>query len=65
MERLRAEGVAPGLVYMVEVPGHELAGQSVGVHGDDGFGAVHVSPGGDNVPTTGDGAPDAHIGPGG
>jgi hypothetical protein len=52
MDRLRTEGVAPGLVYTVEVPGHDLAEQSVGVHGDDGFGAVHVSPEGEAVALT-------------
>jgi hypothetical protein len=52
MDRLRTEGVAPGLVYTVEVPGHELAEQSVGIYGDDGFGAVHVSPEGEAVALT-------------
>jgi hypothetical protein len=52
MDRLSTEGVAPGLVYTVEVPGHELAEQSVGVVGDNGFGAVYVSPEGEDVALT-------------
>lgn len=49
LDRLRAEGVAPELVYEVELDGYELAEQSVGVMGDDGFGAVYVSPDGPQV----------------
>ena len=44
--RRAAQGVAPDLVYTVELPGYELAEQSVGVIGDEGFGASYVSPDG-------------------
>jgi hypothetical protein len=50
--RLAAQGVAPDLVYTVELPGYELAEQSVGVVGDDGFGAIYVSPEGGQVELT-------------
>jgi len=49
MGRLRADGVAPELVYVVSIPGHELAEQSVGVRGGEGFGATYVSPDGGQV----------------
>jgi hypothetical protein len=52
MERLRAEGVAPELVYTIEVPGYALAEQSVGVVGDEGFGAWYMSPDGAAVVLT-------------
>ncbi|MGI5487808.1 hypothetical protein [Microtetraspora malaysiensis] len=45
IERARAQGTAPDLIYAVEVPGFELAEQSVGVIGDDGFGAIYTSAG--------------------
>ena len=53
MRRLEAEGVAPELVYVVSIPGHEVAEQSVGVRGGEGFGATYVSPDGGQVETTG------------
>lgn len=59
MDRLAAQGVAPDLVYTVELPGYELADQSVGVVGDEGFGASYVSPDGRQVELTVDrGQPD-------
>jgi len=52
MGGLAAQGVAPGLVYTVELPGYELADQSVGVVGEEGFGAIYVSPEGSQVELT-------------
>jgi len=49
MERLRAQGVAPDLVYLVDLPGYELAEQSMGVINEEGFGAVYASPAGRQV----------------
>lgn len=52
IERLAAQGVDPDLVYTVELPGYELAEQSVGVVGDEGFQAIYVSPEGHQVQLT-------------
>ena len=52
MDTLAAQGVAPDLVYTVALPGYELAEQSVGVIGDEGFGAVYVSPEGHQAELT-------------
>jgi hypothetical protein len=41
--RAEALGLAPGLVYVTESPGFDLARQSVGVYGDDGFSAAYWS----------------------
>lgn len=41
--RVHAQGVSPDLVYVAEIPGFDLAVQSVGVIGDHGFGSVYVS----------------------
>jgi hypothetical protein len=41
--RITGEGVDPELVYLVDLPGYELAEQSAGVVGNDGFGATYVS----------------------
>jgi hypothetical protein len=49
LERLAARGVAPNLVYVVDLPGYELAEQSAGVVGNDGFGATYVSQDGSQV----------------
>ncbi|WP_067140103.1 hypothetical protein [Microtetraspora malaysiensis] len=49
IDRARAQGTAPDLIYAVEIPGFELAEQSVGVVGEDGFGAVYTSPPGRQV----------------
>ncbi|MFF4776377.1 hypothetical protein ACFY05_26305 [Microtetraspora fusca] len=49
IDRARAQGSAPDLIYGVEVPGFELAEQSVGVIGEEGFGAVYASPSGARV----------------
>jgi hypothetical protein len=38
-------GIAPGLVYVTDVEGFELATQSVGVFGDDGMSAVYMRSG--------------------
>lgn len=45
-------GTPTELAYTVELPGYELADQSVGVVGEDGFGAVYVSPEGREVELT-------------
>lgn len=41
--RLRAMGSARSLVYVTDVAGYDLARQSVGVHGDDGFQSTYYS----------------------
>lgn len=43
VRRAHTQGVAPELVYFTRIPGYDLAEQSVGVIGDDGFEAVYVS----------------------
>jgi hypothetical protein len=52
IERLAAQGVDPDLVYTVELPGYELAEQSVGVVGGEGFQAIYFSPEGRQVELT-------------
>ncbi|MET7305450.1 hypothetical protein, partial [Embleya sp. NPDC005575] len=42
-------GVDPRFVYVTDVPGYELASQSVGVYGDAGFQSVYVSPQGRQI----------------
>ncbi|MEV0970767.1 hypothetical protein [Microtetraspora glauca] len=49
VDRARGQGAAPDLIYVVEIPGFELAEQSVGVVGDEGFGSFYVSPEGGQV----------------
>ncbi|MFC6087322.1 hypothetical protein [Sphaerisporangium aureirubrum] len=49
LEQARGQGVAPDLIYAVEVKGYSLADQSVGVVGDAGFGAFYVSESGHRV----------------
>ncbi|MEU6788026.1 hypothetical protein ABZ912_53295 [Nonomuraea angiospora] len=49
MDLARRQGAAPELMYVVDLPGYELAEQSVGVINDDGFGAVYTSPDGKRV----------------
>ncbi|MEO3784717.1 hypothetical protein ABGB12_15375 [Actinocorallia sp. B10E7] len=46
MERLERDGVDLVLVYLVELPGYTLAEQSLGVIGEDGFGASYTGAGG-------------------
>lgn len=41
-QRVLAQGVDPGLVHTIELPGFELAEQSAGVLGDADFGATYV-----------------------
>lgn len=43
MERLERDGVDLSLVYLVELPGYTLAEQSLGVVGEDGFGASYTN----------------------
>ncbi|MFI6316243.1 hypothetical protein ACIBG8_01920 [Nonomuraea sp. NPDC050556] len=43
------QGVAADLIYLVELPGFTLNEQSVGVVGDEGFGAVYTADGGSRV----------------
>ncbi|WP_344451361.1 hypothetical protein [Actinocorallia aurantiaca] len=45
-ERLERDGVDLVLVYLVEIPGYALAEQSLGVIGEDGFGASYTDGGG-------------------
>jgi hypothetical protein len=47
--RIRAQGVAPDLIYLVDVPGYTLAEQSLGVVNEEGFGAIYSSPEGRTV----------------
>ncbi|WP_084962457.1 hypothetical protein [Thermoactinospora rubra] len=49
IDQARAQGVAPDLIYVVDVPGFELNEQSVGGVGEEGFGAFYVSPDGKHV----------------
>lgn len=49
MGRLRALGVAPDLVYLVDLPGYEMAEQSMGGIGEEGFGVFYTSAGGRQV----------------
>lgn len=49
LDQARAQGVAPDLIYVVDLPGYELAEQSIGGVGDEGFGAFYVSPEGGQV----------------
>ncbi|MEU7452050.1 hypothetical protein [Streptosporangium roseum] len=49
LDQARAQGVAPDLIYVVDLPGYELAEQSVGGVGGEGFGAFYVSPEGGQV----------------
>ncbi|GGK63660.1 membrane protein [Sphaerisporangium melleum] len=49
IDQARAHGVAPDLIYVVDLPGYELAEQSVGGIGEEGFGAFYVSPDGRRV----------------
>ncbi|WP_204077555.1 hypothetical protein [Planotetraspora phitsanulokensis] len=49
LERIRAQGVAADLIYVVDVPGYTLAGQSLGVVNEEGFGAFYSSPEGRTV----------------
>jgi hypothetical protein len=46
---LRSQGVAPDLVYVVDLPGYELVKESASVYNDDGFQAFYFSPQGDQV----------------
>src|SRR5690606_41783814 len=46
IDQARVQGAAPGLIYVVDLPGHGLAVQSVGAGRAGGFGALHVSPDG-------------------
>ncbi|MGC0416257.1 hypothetical protein [Embleya sp. AB8] len=43
IERAALLGTTPGMVYVTDVPGFELARQSVAVYGDAGFQATYVS----------------------
>ncbi|MET8154869.1 hypothetical protein ABZT47_00770 [Sphaerisporangium sp. NPDC005289] len=49
IDQARAQGAAPDLIYVVDLPGYELAEQSVGVIGEEGFGSFYVSPEGRRV----------------
>ena len=44
-------GIAPDLVYVTDVEGFDLAVQSVGVSGDDGFAAINTREGDDRLAT--------------
>ncbi|WP_433360965.1 hypothetical protein [Streptosporangium sp. CA-115845] len=45
LDQVRRQGAAPELIYVLELPGYELAVLSAGVFGNDGFGAVYFSEG--------------------
>ncbi|WP_350349296.1 hypothetical protein ABIQ69_05070 [Agromyces sp. G08B096] len=42
-DRAAAAGIAPDLVSTTSIEGYDLAGQSVGVYGDDGMSAIYVA----------------------
>ncbi|MFI9550924.1 hypothetical protein [Nonomuraea endophytica] len=80
IDQATRQGVAPELMFVVELPGFQLAEQSVGAVGEDGFGAVYTSTDGRQVESRvdrtpyrcvgtcerdGDGAPIQPTGPGG
>jgi hypothetical protein len=43
LDDLRAQGVAPDSVYLVDLPGYELAEQSMSVYNDEGFQTFYYS----------------------
>lgn len=49
IDQATRQGVAPDLMYVVDLPGYELAEQSVGVVDEEGFGAFYTSPDGKQV----------------
>ncbi|MFI7132333.1 hypothetical protein ACIBQ1_42115 [Nonomuraea sp. NPDC050153] len=49
MDQARRQGVAPDLMYVVDLPGFELAEQSVGAVNEEGFGAFYTAPDGRRV----------------
>lgn len=49
IDQATRQGVAPDLMYVVDLPGYELAEQSVGVVGEEGFGAFYTAPDGRQV----------------
>jgi len=49
IDQARVQGAAPDLIYVVDLPGYELAEQSVGAVNEEGFGAFYVSPDGKQV----------------
>ncbi|WP_214103735.1 hypothetical protein [Acrocarpospora catenulata] len=49
LDQAYRQGVAPDLMYVVVVKGYEIAEQSVGVIGDEGFGAFYVAKDGRQV----------------
>ncbi|MFI6812379.1 hypothetical protein ACIBG7_08225 [Nonomuraea sp. NPDC050328] len=49
IDQARAAGVAPDLIYVVDVPGYDLVEQSVGGVNEEGFGAFYVSPEGEQL----------------
>ncbi|MFG1943968.1 hypothetical protein [Nonomuraea sp. NPDC048826] len=49
IDQALGQGADPALIYVVDLPGYELQEQSVGVVGDEGFGAFYVSPDGKQV----------------
>ncbi|MDH2430854.1 hypothetical protein [Sphaerisporangium sp. TRM90804] len=44
LDDLRVQGVEPGMVYVVDLPGYELARRSMSGYNDEGFQAYYVSP---------------------
>ncbi|SDH14705.1 hypothetical protein [Nonomuraea jiangxiensis] len=49
IDQAARQGVAPDLMYVVDLPGYELAEQSVGAVNEEGFGAVYTAAGGKQV----------------
>ncbi|WP_424533160.1 hypothetical protein ACOZ38_22505 [Sphaerisporangium viridialbum] len=43
LDDLRSEGVAPDMVYLVDLPGYELAEQSMSVYNEEGFQTYYFS----------------------
>ncbi|MBB6473731.1 hypothetical protein [Sphaerisporangium rubeum] len=49
LDSVRAQGVAPEMVFEVDAPGFRLVGPSVSVYHEDGFQAFYLSPRGGQV----------------
>ncbi|MET7466443.1 hypothetical protein, partial [Nonomuraea sp. NPDC005501] len=50
VDRARASGVAPDLIYAVELDGYRLLEQSAGGIGEEGYGAYYGADGGSGEP---------------
>src|ERR1041384_6437694 len=62
IDQAARQGAAPDLMYVVDLPGYELAVLSVGVINDEGFGAFYNASGGRQVEMRVDRGPYACVG---